>query len=303
MRHAGVAVTLSIANEASADAGDGFERSWQREAFPPPVRRGEKAGPKGWRAWWPFDKFTVQQTVQPGREDPMTAVRRAACWLVLAVLAGCASSDVTSYEPTRGTIAKPDRIIVYDIAPTASELAPEVAIAGKGAVASPVLDAEQRALARRLGAEIAINLVEELRSMGLPAVRAEGAPAPRPGDGLVVGYFATVDAGSAVERVALGFGAGGAEIKTVVKGYQQTEQGLRALGSGEVEAGSGRMPGGVVPLVVAVATANPVGLVVGGAVKAHGEVSGSETIEGAAKRTAHEIAVKIEASARKQGWI
>ena len=44
--------------------------------------------------------------------------------------------------------------------------------------------------------------------MGLPAVRAVSAPGPRVGDGLVVGYFALVDPGSATERVALGFGAG-----------------------------------------------------------------------------------------------
>jgi hypothetical protein len=66
-----------------------------------------------------------------------------------------------------------------------------------------------------------------------------------------------------------------------------TPQGLQALGSGDVEAGSGKAPGGAVPLVVAVATANPLGLVVSGAAKAYGEASGSETIEGAAKRTAH----------------
>ena len=71
-----------------------------------------------------------------------------------------------------------------------------------------------------------------------------------------------------------------------------TAQGLRALGSGDVDAGSGKMPGGAIPLVVAVATANPIGLVVAGAAKGYGELSGSETIDGAAQRTAHEIALK-----------
>jgi Domain of unknown function (DUF4410) len=88
--------------------------------------------------------------------------------------------------------------------------------------------------------------VAELQSMGLSAVRAEGQPGPRVGDGLVVGYFVSVDPGSATERVVLGFGAGGSELKTVVKGYLMTAEGLRALGSGEVEAGSGKMPGGAV---------------------------------------------------------
>lgn len=232
----------------------------------------------------------------------MRALCRATSWLILVALAGCASSRVTSYQAYEGRIARPDRIIVHDVAATPGELRPNVAIAGEGA-ASPPLGPEQRALARKLGAEIAANLVRELQTMGLPAVRAEGQPAARDGDGLVVGYFTTMDAGSATERIALGFGAGGAELKTVIKGYLQTANGLRPLGSGEVEAASGKMPGGAVPLVVAVATANPVGLLVAGAAKTYGEVSGSEMIEGAAKRTAHEIATKIQATAEKQGWI
>ena len=139
--------------------------------------------------------------------------------------------------------------------------------------------------------------------MGLPAVRAVGQPGPRVGDALVVGYFVSVDPGSATKRVALGFGSGGAELKTVVRGYRATPQGLRALGSGEVEAGSGKLPGGAVPLVITVATANPLGLAVAGAAKTYGEVSGSETIEGAARRTAREIAEKIQLTAERQGWI
>src|SRR5512134_2090851 len=40
------------------------------------------------------------------------------------------------------------------------------------------------------------------------------------------------------QRVTLGLG--GAELKTVVQGYLMTPQGLRGLGSGQVEAGSGK---------------------------------------------------------------
>jgi hypothetical protein len=221
---------------------------------------------------------------------------------MIAVLTGCASSEVTNYQPTQGKIPRPDRIIVYDVATSPTELPAEVAIAGQGAAPLP-LTAEQRAVGRSLGAEIAKDLVSELRTMGLPAVRSAGQPPPRAGDGLVVGYFATIEKGSTAERVGIGFGAGGAELVTVVKGYLVTAAGLQPLGSGRVEAGSGKTPGGAVPLVVAVATGNPVGLLVSGAAKAYGEASGSETIEGAARRTAGEIAEKIRATAEKQGWM
>ena len=229
----------------------------------------------------------------------MKAVSRTAHWLfAIFILAGCASSNVTAYQPYEGKIARPDRIIVYDFAVTPSDLPAEVAIAGEGLPSAPQT-ASQLALGRKLGAEVAKDLVSELQGMGLSAVRAIGEPGPRVGDGLVT----SVDPGSATERVVLGFGAGGSELKTVVRGYLMTAEGLRALGSGEVEAGSGKMPGGAVPLAVTIATANPLGIAVAGAVKGYGEVSGSETIEGAAQRTAHEIAVKIKATAERHGWI
>jgi hypothetical protein len=224
-------------------------------------------------------------------------------WLfAVVVLSGCASSQVTSYQPYEGKIVRPDRILVHDFAASPSELPASVAVAGRG-VTAPPLAPEQRDVGRKLGANIAKDLVAALQTMGLPAFRAKDQPEPRPGDGLVVGYFTTVDPGSATERVGLGFGAGGAELTTVVKGYLMTAQGLRPLGSGEVEAGSGKTPGAAIPLIVTVATANPLGLVVAGTAKAYGELSGSETIEGAAQRTAQEIADKIRITAQKQGWI
>jgi uncharacterized protein DUF4410 len=233
----------------------------------------------------------------------MRTLGLAAHWLfALVVLAGCASSKVTAYRPYEGKIERPDRIIVYDFAATPSDLPPEVAVALPG-FASPPQTPEQLAVGRKLGAEIAKALVTDIWNMGLPAVGAAGQPAPEVGDALIIGYFVSIDPGSATDRVVLGFGSGAAELKTVVKGFLMTAQGLRALGSGDIEAGSGKMPGGAVPLVVAVATANPVGLVVAGAAKAYGEASGSETIEGAARRTADAIAAKLRVAAEKQGWI
>jgi hypothetical protein len=223
--------------------------------------------------------------------------------LALVVLAGCASSKVTSHQPYEGKIARPDRIIVYDFAATPADLPADVAIAGENFAPSTPQTAQQIAVGRKLGAEIAKDLVIEIQDMGLPAVQAAGQPAPRVGDVLIMGYFVSVQEGGATERVVLGFGSGAAELKTVVKVFLMTAQGLRPLGSGEIEAGSGEMPGGAVPLAVAVVTANPVGLVVAGAAKAYGEASGSETIEGAARRTAQEIAGKCRIAAEKQGWI
>jgi len=82
-----------------------------------------------------------------------------------------------------------------------------------------------------------------------------------------------------------------------------TAQGLRRLGSGEVGSEGPKGPGEALPLAIAVASGNPIGLIVSSAVKVGGEVSGSSTVEGSAKRTAKEIAEKLKAAAQRQGWI
>ncbi|HSA79795.1 MAG TPA: DUF4410 domain-containing protein [Geminicoccaceae bacterium] len=163
--------------------------------------------------------------------------------------------------------------------------------------------AEQLEVSRKLGAEVARELVAELQGLGLPAVGATGQPAPQVDDVVLRGHLVSVQEGSASKRVLLGVGAGAAELHTAVEGYQMTPQRLRPLGRGEIQSGGGDMPGMVAPLAVVAATANPIGLVVGGVVKATGEATGSETIEGAAKRTAKETAAEIQKAAEEQGWI
>ena len=139
--------------------------------------------------------------------------------------------------------------------------------------------------------------------MGLPAVRAEGQREPDIGDIVIMGYFGSIDEGSAVKRIAFGFGAGGADLTTVVEGYLMTDQGLRKLGSREIDSGGNKMPGVALPLAVTIATKNPIGLIIGGAMKVGGEVTGSSTIAGSAKRTATEIADELREAFERQGWL
>jgi len=234
----------------------------------------------------------------------MKPLNRAAVWLfALAVLTGCASTEVTERQRYQGEkLARPDRIIVHDFTANPTDVPPVSPFATRLAGAVPPTP-EQRELGRKLGAQIAEDLVTDLRSMGLPAVRAERQAAPQINDIVLRGYFVSVEEGSAGKRVLVGFGSGAAEMRVAVEGYQATAAGLRLLGSGEVSSEGGGMPGVAVPLAVLAATANPIGLVVGGTAKLHGEGSGSDTIEGAAQRTADEIAAQLRTAAEEQGWI
>jgi hypothetical protein len=234
----------------------------------------------------------------------MKPLSRALSWsLALVVMTGCASTEVTERQRYEGEkLARPDRIIVHDFTGNPADVPPESPFAAQFAGIVPPTP-EQREVGRKLGAQIAQKLVADLEGMGLPAVAAAGQPPPQVDDIVLRGYFVSIDEGSAGRRVLVGFGSGAAEMRAAVEGYQMTAQGLRLLGSGEVASEGGGMPGVAVPLAVLAATANPIGLAVGGTAKLYGEGSGSDTIEGAAKRTADEIAAQLRTAAEEQGWI
>jgi hypothetical protein len=235
----------------------------------------------------------------------MHALSRATPWiLVLLLSAGCATTEVSDRQTYSGAkLARPDRIIVYDFAVTPNEVPAGSTLSSAPADAAAPQTEKDIEEGRALAAEMAKQLVADLQDMGLPAVRAEGQPPPRVNDIAIKGSFVTVQEGSTGKRLLIGFGSGGSELETVVEGYQMTPQGLRKLGGGKVDSGGNKTPGLIVPLAVTAATANPLGLIVVGGMKAYGEVSGSSGIEGRAKATAEEIAAQLKTAAEKQGWI
>jgi hypothetical protein len=233
--------------------------------------------------------------------QPLTRVAPAV--LALAVLAGCASAKVTSTHPYAGAqLARPDRILVDDFGATAGDVPGDSALAAEPTDAMPQT-AQEAELGQKLGAEVAKQLALDLRDMGLPGVQAAGQAPAQPGDLVVKGFFYGVDQGSAAKRVLIGFGSGAADLRTAVEVYQATPDGLRSLAGGTTNSGSGKTPGMVAPLAVFAATANPIGLVVVGGIKAYGQLSGRTTIEGDAKRTADEIAARFKQGAEREGWI
>ena len=162
---------------------------------------------------------------------------------------------------------------------------------------------EQIELGRKLGAQIAAQLVEEIREMALPAKRASSQTTLETNDIVLRGYLLSIEEGSGTKRVAIGMGYGASELTTAVEGFQMTAQGLRKLGSGKVNASGGKTPGGAVGVVALIATANPVGLIVGGGIKAYGEYSGSSKVEGRAKDTVKGIMEVLKKRFQEEGWI
>jgi len=226
--------------------------------------------------------------------------------LGLAFLTGCASSEITQRQSyaAQEQLPRPGRIIVYAFKATASDVSPTAAITGSYHQRQSPQTPEEIQVGRKLGNLVAQTLVRKILDMGLPAQGAGRGPAPQIGDVLIGGQFIKIDEGDRAKRVLIGFGKGGGELKTHVEGYLVTKSGKRLLGSREVGTKGGKKPGALVPGIVAVASANPAGLIVSSLMSIKGEKEkGSETLEGAAKRTAEEIAKELERIFRRQGWI
>jgi hypothetical protein len=225
----------------------------------------------------------------------------------VALLTGCASTQVTQQTPpVQAGLPRPNTIWVYNFVANPADMPADSSIAGEVGAPSTPPTPEQLEQGRQLGALIAQDLVADINAMGLTAVLAGRGSTPQVGDGVIRGYLVSVQgggAGSAVKRFVIGFGAGTSEMDTVVEGYAVTPQGWRKLGSGTLSSSGNKTPGMVVPAAVAIATSNPIGLIVVGGAKLYGEASGRAGLEGRAKSTADEIAAQLKIRFQDRGWI
>jgi Domain of unknown function (DUF4410) len=229
------------------------------------------------------------------------------CLLSTIIVAGCASTNVTQQTPISSPgLARPNQIWVYNFVANPADMPPNSSIGGEvGAPSTPPTAADIE-VGRELGALIAQKLVADINAMGLSAVQAGPGSSPQVGDGVIRGYLVSVQGGgtgSVVQRFVIGFGAGTSEMDTVVEGYAVTPQGWRKLGSGTLTSSGNKTPGMVVPAAVAIATANPIGLIVVGGAKIYGEASGRNGLEGRAKATADEISEQLRIRFQDRGWI
>jgi len=227
----------------------------------------------------------------------------AALLMALAAAAGCASTQVTNRESSTGSIPRPGQIWVYNFAATPADVPPESPLAGQSSAGSVAQTPEEIAEGRKVGAQIAAELVEQIRAMGMPAATATAATRPQINDLVIEGAILSVQQGSTAERVAIGFTAGQSELKASVEGFQMTATGLRRLGSGDVNSTGNKTPGAAVGLASWAITHNPAGFILTSGMKVYGEASGSNTIEGRIQAIAKQVADALKQRFEEQGWI
>jgi Domain of unknown function (DUF4410) len=224
----------------------------------------------------------------------------------IVMVTGCASTKVYDQQRvTTGPLPRPNQIWVFDFVGTPADVPSDSNLAKTYTIVTSPQTAEQIQLGRELGGKIADKLVEEIRGMGMPVSRAftSRTTSTLPNDIVIRGYLASIEEGSAAGRMAIGFGAGGSELRTVVEGLQVTPEGLRMIGSATVEAKGSKGPGAGVGAASWAITGNPAGFIVSSGMKIYGEASGSATVEGRAKSTAKEIADRLKERFKEYGWI
>jgi hypothetical protein len=224
--------------------------------------------------------------------------------ITLIIMAGCASTTVSNRQQlVSGSLPRPAQIWVYPFAATPADVPPESSLYGQVTPDTAPQTAEQIAEGQKLASAIASQLVQQILDMGMPAAVGSAATRPQLNDLVIEGSILSVQQGSAVERFAIGFSAGQSEMKVAVEGFQMTSNGLRKLGSGDVGSTVNKTPGTAVGLAVFLATKNPAGLIVSTGMKAYGEKSGSNTIQGRATAIAKEVGDALKKRFQQQGWI
>lgn len=242
-----------------------------------------------------------------GDELTKRYINAIAFLVAVAMLAGCASTKVTQESPIRDVgLARPDMIYVYNFVSSPADVPSDSSLYGQFDTPSTPPSQEEAETAQKYGAVIAEELVKDIQNMGMPATNAVMGSTPQIGDGIIRGYIVSTEGGNAAglaKRMVIGFGAGAAEISTVVEGYVMTANGPQWLASGSVQAQGNKAPGLIVPAAITAATANPIGLIVVGGLKIAGAATGRSGLEGRAKSTADAIAAQIKIRFQERGWI
>ena len=220
--------------------------------------------------------------------------------LVLVILGGCATAKVDQTKKTTDPLPRPDMVIVNDFSVTSAEVKLD-----QGMMAKVMRDSDSRSVSEEenkvghmVAKKLSESLVEELREVGIEATRASSQVRPSSTTLMLTGQFITIDEGNQTARVWVGFGMGGSELRTRI----QAIQGGQLIAEAETKARSNLKPGMLASLGAAGA-AGAVAPIVVGAVTTGVSEAFLAVVEKDAKRTAKEVAKKVEKAYQDRGWL
>lgn len=231
----------------------------------------------------------------------------AALLVATVLLAGCAGSVTHATQYSAQPEIRPDNIYVYsfDSSPDqvkldSSGVIQKIKSRFDGASAAQ----KQAQEAAEVREQVADEIVQQLQSMGLRAIRSD-VPAPADQNVLLIqGKFDTIDSGNRRRRMLIGLGAGKSELSTSVQLLYKPAGGEPHLVQRfDASADSGKMPGiaetaGVGAAAGHIATSAAAGAGLHGVAETrHGGAAGN------AKKLAESIAKQVAEIGKAQGWL
>lgn len=238
---------------------------------------------------------------RPTRRAAMAGVATA---VMLAGLGACARTATDDVRMVGPGLPRPQMIVVHDF-----QVAPDDVRVDSGIGARLQRmeqgrsdDQERLRVERAVARALSVNLVEEIRKLGLSAEAAAMA-APPPGPVLSVeGQIVSIDEGNKTRRMMIGFGAGASEVRTLTQVYEVRGGAHRLVEDFYTTTKSSRKPG-LGPMAGAGAAAGHAAqsaAIAGGLGLASER---SQTVEGDVKHAAREIARTLSRFFVAQRWI
>lgn len=231
----------------------------------------------------------------------------AAALVLCAMLAGCAGGITNATSYSAAPQVRPDTIYVYSFDSSADQVKLDnsgVIQKIKSEFDSATPAQKQAQAAAQVREQVANEIVHQLQSMGLRAIRSD-IPAPADQNVLLVqGKFDTIDAGNRRRRILIGLGAGKSELSTSVQLLYKPAGGTpRLVQSFSASADSGKMPGiaetaGVGAAAGHLATSAAAGVGMRGVSETK-----QDGASGDAKKLAQSIAKQVAQIGKAQGWM
>jgi hypothetical protein len=224
------------------------------------------------------------------------------CATVIFLLAACGQTGVRHLKFTEETrLPRPSRILVYDFAVSEREVTEYQGIMRQQ---PNVKDAAERE--RQIAAEVkdalAGEVVDGLRGLGFTVERVSHGTAAKGNELLIDGHFFTVDEGSPLRRLVVGFGTGASTVQSQVKVYQGGA--TRKLMEFATHADSGKLPGAATTLSAGAVAHGGVTVEM---VVASAAVSGVKTYKSEVARMAaasgDQVVRYLSEFFTRQGWI
>ena len=198
-------------------------------------------------------------------------------------------------------LPRPTKILIYDFAVSEQEVREYQGIMRQQPAIKDAATRE-RLLAQEVKDALANELIDQLKPLGFDVQRVERGTSATGNDLIVDGQFMTVDEGSPLQRLVVGFGTGASLVQSRVQLYQAPD--ARLLMEFTTKSDSGKMPGAAPTLGVGAAAQ---GGVSAGMAATSATVSGvrgyNSEVARMAASSGDQVARYLSEFFAKQGWI